>query len=667
MTGAAEPLHRLASEAGLLIDWHDHAGGKRRVADEALIRILGALGFEAEGERAVGDSRRRLRSENRKATVSLVTADAGVPVELPVGVRRATSRLVLESGKVSDVAAGAELRIDEPGYHRLEDSGAPLTIAVAPPRGYSVADAAPGRRIWGAAVQIPSLRDARGEAFGDFGALARFAEAAGRAGADALAVSPVHALFPADARRFSPYAPSTRLHLNVLLSDPSLLGDRGGVATVNELTDWEQAAPARLSRLRRLYDSRDGNTRAAVEAFRLERGAALERHARYDALHAHFSGTAHGGGWQAWPAEYHDPAGAAAARFAAGHAGEVGFAVFLQWLADASLAAAQSTAREAGMAIGLIADLAVGVDGGGSQAWSERDALLAGLSVGAPPDPLGPDGQDWGITTFSPTGLRRTGFEAFLGIIRSALRHAGGIRIDHAMGLKRLWVVPHGAKSSEGGYLVYPEQDMMRLLALEAWRHRAIVVGEDLGTVPGGFRDTMASRAMLGMRVLWFERTATGGFLAPAYYDRQAAAMTSTHDLPTVAGWWSGRDIDWGWLLGRASRFANPTEAHADRAQDRSRLWRAARRAGAASGPLPTANQPGAAVDAAIDYVGRAASDLIIIPAEDLLGLDEAPNLPGTTTEHPNWRRRLPVTAEEAFATPAVAARVDRLNAARKG
>jgi len=596
----------------VVTNWVDAAGVARRVSDDTLAAVLEALGEPAEGE------------------VPLVTADIGEPVTLPSG-RKLPPFL-------------------EPGYH--EAGG--VTVAVAPLRAWTVADAAPGRRIWGCAVQVPSLRDGRGEAYGDFAALARFAEALGRAGADALAISPVHALFPADPHRHGPYGPSTRLFLNGLLADP---GDGGPLAVDGEeLIDWRHAIPERLARLRRRFEARSQEERGAVAAFRREQGEPLELHARFDALHARF-----GGGWRGWPQPYRDPRSAAVESFAAEHRGEVEFFAWLQWLADRGLAAAQQTARDAGMAIGLIADLAVGMDGGGSHAWSRRDFLLSGLSIGAPPDPLGPDGQDWGLTGSSPAALRRTGFADFIATIRAALRHAGGLRIDHAMGLKRLWVVPHGVPATEGAYLLYPERDLVRLLALEARRARAIVVGEDLGTVPPGFRDEMARRGFLGMRVLWFERTSRGGFRRPERWARNAAAMTSTHDLPTLAGWWSEQDIDWSWALGRTGAFASAGEERAARAKDRRRLWRAIGR----GERRPPARLPKRAVTAAIDHVAGSACDLALIPAEDLLGVTEQPNLPGTVEEHPNWRRRLPLPVEEMLDAPDVAERIGRLNRAR--
>lgn len=619
------PLHRLARAAGLSVRWTDAAGAPHQVSDDTLVAVLAALGLPADSPAQIRESRAQLAEGD---AAPLVTAELGETVTLPGGRQEA---------------------FDTPGYHDRDG----ITVAVAPPRGFTPADAAPGRRLWGPAVQIPSLIDRRQAAFGDFGALATFARAAGQAGADALAISPVHALFPGDPTSFSPYGPSTRLWLNVLLGDPALAGGAAEAAPAAELIDWHAAIPARMALLRRLYDGRTDATRQAVAAFAAAQGEALARHATFDALLARF-----GTGWTDWPADYRDPGGAAVRSFAAEQADEIGFYTFLQWLADASLAKAQAEARGAGMAIGLIADMAVGMSAGGSQAWSRPDGLLSGASVGAPPDPLGPAGQDWGIVTFSPRGLRRTGYRDFIDTIRAALRHAGGIRIDHAMSLKRLWVVPPGAAATEGVYLGYPQTDLMRLLALESWRAKAIVVGEDLGTVPPGFRAAMTARGFLGMRVLAFERSRGGGFRAPARYPAEAAAMSSTHDLPTLAGWWQGRDLDWAERLGRGGG----AEARAARAQDRARLWRACRAAGVASGPLPDA--PGPAIDAALAFVAATPSVLALLPIEDLLGLEEQPNLPGTIDAHPNWRRRVPAEAETLLG--GIGARIEAINARRR-
>ena len=312
------------------------------------------------------------------------------------------------------------------------------------------------------------------------------------------------------------------------------------------------------------------------------------------------------------------------------------------------------------MAIGLITDLAIGVAPHGSDVWCRPDQMLHGLTIGAPPDLLNPRGQDWGLTSFSPHGLIACGYDSFLDMLRTALRYAGGVRIDHVMGLARLWVMPRGARPGQGAYLRFPVDDLLRLVRLESWRHRAIVLGEDLGTLPDGFRSRLVDDGLCGLRVLWFERD-DGRFLPPATWDRQAVAMTSTHDLPTVAGWWSAQDLLWRERLG----LNISPQDRADRETDRQALWSAFCQSGAVTGPVPPAEMPAEATDAACAHLGGAACDLALLPLEDALALVEQPNVPGTTDEHPNWRRRLDAPASALLDPPEVAARLAAIAAAR--
>lgn len=648
-------LHRLADAAGLQVDWTDASGQAKRVADDALVDVLAALGLAADGDAAIAESIDRLAAQQRDESAGFVSTDCGAPIALPFAPH---GTLHLASGATRAVD-GALTAIDEPGYHRLVLDDREMTIAVAPPRCFGVGDAAPGRRLWGPAVQIPALRDGRSTGFGDFGSLAHAAAAFGRAGADAVAISPIHALFPADPSRFSPYAPSSRLFLNVFYADPGLLGHPLTHQPSPDLIDWAEAIPARMAALRAAFDTRTDAMRDAVTAFAQVGGDELLRHARFDALHAHFFADG-ARGWQDWPAAYHDPAGDAVAAFARAHSEEVGFYLFCQWLADRGLAEAQAAATGAGMALGLIADLAVGMDGGGSHAWSRRDDLVNGLSIGAPPDILGPEGQNWGITGFAPQALRREGFAPFIATVRAAIGHAGGIRIDHAMGLSRLWVVPHGKASRDGAYLTYPLDDMLRILAIESHAAQAVVIGEDLGTVPAGFRPKSEARGILGMRVMPFE-TQGADLVAPDRYDAQAAAMTGTHDLPTMAGWWCGNDIAWNRRLGRA--VADDADARRDR--ERDGWWRSFAAAGLVEGDRPAPDRPEAVVDAALGFVGQTPSELAILPLEDVVGLVEQPNLPGTTDEHPNWRRRMPDATDALLTRADVARHVAILNDTR--
>ena len=665
----------LARLAGLQPDWRNAAGEAKTVTVESLRAILTAMGLACDGEDGIAEGRERLAEEAEQAQAGFVTVTAGdwtatqlafgPPLEL-VGEDGARHSACVRREGDAVLLQGPE----QPGYYTIEDGGRVLRVAVAPRRGWTVADAAPGRRIWGAAAQLYALRGRRAAPFGDFGALSDLARAIGRRGAEALAISPVHALFAADPSRYSPYAPSTRLFLNVLFADPAVLEANTPAAEPGaDLIDWPTAGAAKLARLRSLSDrfarAATPDDRVELDRFRTTGGADLEGHARFEALHAHFAAETGAKGWQAWPDAFHDPRSPAVAGFARDHAAEIDFHVFLQWLADRSLAAAQAAAKDAGMAVGLIADLAVGMDAGGSHAWSRPADLLAGLSVGAPPDVFQPAGQDWGLAAFSPQALRRSGFDAFIATLRAAMRHAGGVRVDHAIGLRRLWLTPHGVDAHAGAYLSYPFEDMLRLIALESWRHKAIVVGEDLGTVPDGFREQTTDMGMFGMRVLWFEREPDDGFIPPERWSADAMAMSSTHDLPTLAGWWAERDIDWMGRLNRQGRHADTGAERAAREADRERLWRACEAAGVAEGLQPPRSGAQDAVDAALAYVAEAGCELAIVPLEDLLGLEEQPNQPGTIDEHPNWRRRLAADPQTELSAPRVAARIVRLNQAR--
>jgi 4-alpha-glucanotransferase len=646
MTGQGDDLlAELAEAAGVQVNWRDVHGQHHEVAPPTLRAVLAAIGLPAGSDAEARDSLERTRRE-RHGMPSLLTATAGEALRLP-----GRFRIALEQG--GSLEGSGEAVVDQPGYHRLEADGAEATLAVAPRRCHGPPDGRP----WGVAVQLYALRRPGDGGIGDFGALRDFAGPAARHGADAVAISPVHAQFSADPDRFSPYSPSSRIMLNVLHADSPAPDPYLEAAN---LVDWPAAARMRLARFRTLFES--GHLAAETEAFRRELGEKLEAHARFEALHAQRFGADPGQWhWRSWPAGLREPTGPAVARFAAEHPREVAFHAFLQYLADRGLASAQAACRAAGMRVGLVSDLAVGADGGGSHAWSRQDEMLIGLTVGAPPDLLSPVGQNWGLSTFSPRGLALNGFGAFIEMLQSALRHAGGVRIDHVMGLQRLWVLPEGASAVEGAYLSFPADDLMRLLALESHRHQALVLGEDLGTLPHGFRERMTDGGVMGMRVLWFERDGDR-FIPPAHWPSQATAMTSTHDLPTLAGWWSGRDITWRTQIGFVP---DPDTERRARAADRARLLEAMRESGAAQGEPP--DSPGRFADAACAYVAGGACSLALLPLEDLLALSEQPNLPGTTDAHPNWRRRTEGNAADLLDLPEVSARTGRVRAARGG
>jgi 4-alpha-glucanotransferase len=646
-------LHQLAKLVGVADAWRDVNGNHQVVDDDCLKAVLGALGFSAETEGQIDLALASLRLENQSSIPKLLTVDVGMSISCPGLSGRYMLRL--ESGEVQEGILTDQLvpGIDQPGYHFLEIDGREIEIAVAPARAHTISDISRGRKMWGIAVQLYGIRRTLDGGIGDFAGLEEFAVAAARNGADAVAISPVHAQFFNDLSRFGPYAPSNRAALNVLhIAEPSGFDDDG------EFVNWQQASAAKMAALRRTFETFQDYER--LSAFRAKASAGLELHAVFEALQSHLKEQAGlSNDWRTWPSIYHDPAGDAVETFRREHQREILFHIYLQFRAEQALAAAQDAARRAGMKIGLISDLAVGTDPAGSHSWSRQGEILSGLEIGAPPDAINREGQCWGIATFSPRGLQASGFSAFIEMLRQAMKYSGGVRIDHIMGLSRLWVVPRGLQATEGAYLQMPMADMLRLVALESYRHQAVILGEDLGTLPDGFQSRLEQRGISGLRVMWFEKNGAR-FSAPSGWSDSAVAMTSTHDLPTVAGWWEGRDIQWRDRLGMAGDDAPTRDA------EKQALWAAFQDSGAADHGVPPPDDTAVVVDAACKHLAMAACPLALIPVEDLLALKEQPNLPGTIDQHPNWRRRLPDTSSEIFERPDVLSRISAINAARR-
>ena len=679
----------LAGRAGIAVQWTDYAKARHDVPLESLRRILAALRLPCDSAADLAHSRHVLEQPQ---SPQLVTATVGKSIPLPTSLGGAgqQARLIHEDGSAADVAVRRTMRgigippIRTAGYHTLEVGQTRLTLAVAPARCMTIEDIAPGERLAGLAVQTYGLRRTGDCGIGDMGGVSALARRAGVLGIAALSLSPAHALFAADHSQFSPYSPSNRLFYNPLLADPAAIFGSERVERVRNaagldaaarelesasLIDWPKAAENKFALLRGLFDdfvahdlagTSGSNLVVDFAAFRAGAGAALEQHALFEVLHrAHLQAGPQDWDWRNWPAHWRDPHGAAVQRFRDENKRDVLFHIFLQWIADRSLAKAQQQTKAAGMQIGLVADLAVGMSPGGSYAWASNNTLLGDLQIGAPPDLFNRNGQNWGLTGFSPHGLRESGFAPFVATLRACMRHGGGLRIDHAMGFMRLWVIPGGAGSGEGAYLAYPLDDLFRLTALESHRQRAIVIGEDLGTVPPGFRGRLRRAGIYGMSVLWFERTAKQ-FKKPAAWPAEAVAMTSTHDLATVAGWWRGSDLD-EWA--RCGVVTDIPQAQAVRSKERKMLSRAFESAGVADGTVLAPDDGARAADAAVNFIAATPSRLALLPLEDALASTAQPNLPGTIDEHPNWRRRYPGDAAALLNDPAARQRVGLLAA----
>ncbi|WP_431096410.1 4-alpha-glucanotransferase [Polaromonas aquatica] len=702
MSGAA--LRTLAAQAGIAVQWTDAFDQEQQVADDSLRAMLAALQLPAGDDRQCAESLALLRAQDSGAQwPPMLTAAVGravtLPGKLPPGARY---RLQLEGGAAvmegrlkTGKDGKTEVPVQQtPGYHTLEAGGRRCVLAVAPQRCFSVADAMMGSTPaaglpWGLAAQVYSLRRAHDGGLADFSAIESLVQAAARQGASALALSPLHAMFSAAPERFSPYAPSSRMFFNVLHIDPAcVLGEaslRQAIAELpgcaaafeqleaGDLVDWPQAATWRLRLLRLLFERWHRTAAPDQEGFRQfcdHGGQDLLDHACFEALDAWLRRQWPEGGagsdWRRWPQAVRDPRGQAVRDFVRDQAEDVDFHRFLQWQASLARERVQREARNAGMALGVVADLAVGADPGGSQAWGLQPAMLPGLNVGAPPDRLAPQGQDWGLGALSPRALREQGFAPWLAMLRANMAHSGGIRIDHVLGLRRLWLVPQGAPSSAGAYLRFPQQDLLRLAALESLRHRAVVIGEDLGTVPPGFSGQLAEAGVLGIRALWFQREGRS-FLPPQDWPASAMATTSTHDLSTVAGWWAGRDIDRREALGLLGNQPGVAQsARSEREADKAALQEALQEVlqeDTIADDHPPDEPP---LGAVLAYVGSTPAPLVLAPLEDVLGIVEQPNLPGTVEGHPNWRQRLPRAAAALLETPDARRRLALLAAARR-
>jgi 4-alpha-glucanotransferase len=708
-------LDELAIKAGIAAHYHDIWGAPHALSAETKQAFLAAMGIAAatEEETALSLStlaakpwRRALEpvttlsrpGSGRFVSVVLdadtagalgweITAEDGtrhrgtvVPGDLPLGETSTLDGRRLERRLL---AVPASLPA---GYHRLEVVGGGLpggsdaaTLIIAPEHAY-LSDAlrrSPG--IWGLSLQLYGLLGRASWGIGDFGDLAGFAAAIARHGAGAIGFNPVHALFPGNPAHASPYSPSSRRFLNPLYIDiaavPDLaecpaaqaqLRDPGFASSLAALrqaplVDYTGVAAAKLALLEPLWAAfrvnhlERGSARAeSFRRFRREHGAALERHATFEALCEHFRGGKSGHlPWRRWPAPYRSPASVETAAFARDHAERVTFHQYLQWEADRQLAAAAVACRENGMSIGLYRDLALGADADGADAWAEQDLIAQDISAGAPPDTFNLKGQDWGLPPFNPHALRDAAYRPFVECVRANMRHTGALRIDHVMGFSRLFWIPKGASPAQGGYVRYPLDDLLAIAALESQRARCVVVGEDLGTVPEGFREQLSARRILSMRLLYFEREDDGAFRPAQSYPELAQVAVGTHDLPTLPGYWRDHDID----VRAALHLLPAADSEATLRQERAGARAALMTLLGSLGLLPAGEGSADAdmvqlVDAAYRFLATSPGRFLLVQLDDVLGIQEQANLPGTVDEHPNWRRKLPVPWEEIAGSP---------------
>ena len=639
MNSSAEQAFRWGIES----EYVDAFGQRQVVAPAALERILGIV------------STANVQPDDTTVLPPAIVVRQGHPTQLDLATVEPDTPILWEIADAHGAAAHSGTAADDrqlpetlpigsytlrlwlPGKSGIEEHASPLLVA--PSRAYQGDD--PDARTWVLAVQLYGVRSHRNWGHGDFTDLAALIELAADVGAGGIGVNPLHAMFDDSPQRASPYAPNSRLFLNVLYIDAEAIEefpglDPAGQAEVARLRNAEQVdypgvAKAKLAALRLAYARfRAGarpERRRDFKHFKEERGPQLARFASFEVLRRRLAGS-----WWEWPKAWREPSEAVLSALSATDADAIGFYEYVQWIADRQLAACREKARARGLPIGLYLDVAVGVDAAGADAWSEQSAILHSLSAGAPPDQFNPAGQNWGIAAFHPRGLTAHAFEPFRQTIAAAMRYANAIRIDHVLGLNRLFLVPHGAPPGEGAYFRFPLEALLAVVAQESVRHRCIVIGEDLGTVPDDLRDKLADWGLWSHRVLLFERYANGLFIAPERYPAMALATFSTHDLPTLAGWRSGHDI-----AVRRSLGMQPGEDEAERRRSVAAL----------QGALAYAGIDGAGdLTGVVRYLAATPSRLVVVSIEDVLAIVDQPNLPGTIDEHPNWRQRLPLPLE---------------------
>jgi 4-alpha-glucanotransferase len=499
-------------------------------------------------------------------------------------------------------------------------------------------------RSWIVAVQLYGLRSGRNWGIGDFTDLARLIEIAAGWGAGGIGLNPLHALFDDRPGDCSPYSPNSRLFLNPLYIDVEQLPEfsladlPGGVEAIAplrdvELIDYRTVSELKWRALRLAHQAfaagAKPDRRAAFEAFRRERAPLLTRFACFEALRHKF-----GAPWWEWPDEWQRPDDARCAELCEGPDGaEVEFVEFVQWCADDQLRACHDLAAARGMDVGLYLDVAVGVQSDGFDAWNEQLAISRHLSVGAPPDQLNSAGQNWGLAGFNAAGLELTGFAPFREMLRASMRYAGAIRLDHVLGLNRLYLVPHGFPANSGVYVTMPFEALLAVTAQESVANRCVVIGEDLGTVPEGFRERLAMWGVWSYRVMMFERDFhQGWFFGLEHYLPEALVTFNTHDLATYSGWRASADLALKHSIG-----IDPGESDGSRRHALEMLGEVLRHQGIEQEDIY----------AVLTFLARTRSRLLAISLEDLLGVIEQPNVPGTVFEHPNWRRRLPRALDE--------------------
>ncbi len=715
-------LKQAAQAANLADSYLDAWGNKAFVSSETLERLLTALGFDTSSDQALLASVNSKSQRPVLAPVIVLREDEANEYQLYLDAQQklndfswqiTTEQGEVIKGKVTEQVVrdqraseqGVTLTLPNGlawGYHQLtvtkkaQKSPFNATLIVTPRECFKQSALQQGKKMWGPSVQLYTLKSHHNWGMGDFGDLKQLVAEIASRGGDFVGLNPIHALFPANPEAASPYSPSSRRWLNVLYIDVAsvpefaLSVDAQQVVGSNEFqarlqqardshwVNYTEVAKLKLSVLPLLFAEfkqrhLDANSLRGEQflEFVEQGGDSLLQQAAFDALHAHLSQQQEGiWGWPVFPEQYQKFDAPAVQAFIEQQRDQVHLYMYMQWLADCQINEAQQLAQSKGMAIGLYRDLAVGVADSGSETWADTGDLVTNVSVGAPPDILGPLGQNWGLPPLNPETLQTTAYAPFIALLRANMLHCGALRIDHVLGLLRLWWIPKGEDATQGAYLYYPVKEMLAILALESHRHQCSVIGEDLGTVPDEIVDILRDAGVHSYKVFFFETSKQdGGYISPKHYATQAMATLCTHDMPTLRGFWHCDDLKLGRELG-----LYPDEQQLQGLFDnRLRCKQGILDSLNWHGFLPSSvgrDASTVAMDASLAqglqlHVAAGASALLSVQLEDWLEMDQPVNIPGTVNEYPNWRRKLSMDLEHLFELASVNHIAQRLTQVR--
>lgn len=587
------------------------------------------------------------------------------------------------------------------GYHSLslyeqgnDEALATMPLIITPTRCYTPEAMLQGKKVWGASVQLYCIKSEANWGIGDFSDLKTLLKKTAENGGDFIGLNPIHALSPSQPKQASPYSPSSRKWLNILYTDLTAVDELARNKTLqtkieshefkNKLTrlretewvDYEEVTALKLEILKALFVTiNDGSEEskkrlASLHHYVEQKGESLLQQASYDALQFKFlAEDPDSWGWPTWPEAFQSFQSDASQAWIKNHQDEVLFWCYCQWIAELQLQEAHQLAQSLGMTIGIYRDLAVGVGKSSSEIWANHSLYCENISIGAPPDILGPLGQSWGLPPIAPDQMIKAGYQPFIDLLQSNMSHCGALRIDHVMALLRLWWVPEHCSADKGAYIYYAVNDMLNLLALESVRNECLVIGEDLGTVPEGMDVLLKDAGVYSYKVFFFEVAADGGYISPSHYSEQAMATLSTHDMPTIKGFWNCEDL----YLGRELGLYPDPVVYQQLIENRVHCKQQILDSLHGHHCLPhdfSRDANTTAMDKTLNFalqthLASGSSALLSLQLEDFLEMDQPVNVPGTCDEYKNWQRKLSKNIEQLFTDPDIKTLLEKLSQAR--